>query len=242
MSITMSVMNKLFGGALKFVGGVGSGLIRGIGYKNIPRPGGLSGRLGGVVGSAGGGVLRAAGIATGKTAEKTGEKILNFAKKTYSNPGDIADNLGKKASKLGNFVKGAGADVANRAGTVGRGAVGLHRLTTKPVYKVDEAGELILKGGKPVLDRNLYNAFTGRRPRPLVGAGMEIAAIGLAVGIGLNQARDQLAHGFGPIHGYGEDRMADALSYDGVENSRSPIHNMGGTGDLVTALHANRHG
>jgi hypothetical protein len=87
------------------------------------------------------------------------------------------------------------------------------------------------------------NLFTGYQMRYGAAVGLEAAGIGLGV-LSASRAMDE-SDALGTIEGYNQATggMAPALSYDGdIGSQASGLMSMGGTGDLVTALHANRHG
>lgn len=187
-----------------------------------------------------GGVL--AGAAQGISGEKikgpggAASKISNIAGLGVGYTIRAGTKVAKAAAKYG-------AKVAPKVGSfVADNVSGLGA----PIAGIGKIGKGIFKGAfKSGGERTADNLFTGLSERgitkALVYGGFAAAALG---GMG-SSARNSVAD-FN-ITPYDERAgiAPDALSADGAisnPTSKMKLSDMGGTGDLVHALHANRHG
>lgn len=188
------------------------------------------------MGSVAGGVMNTAMGAALGMAEGAGMAV---APTSSSGLGHFA---GRQVGRLAGFAVGGAAYLTGTA------TIGLAKATPKILAGVgsvtagayQEARSVVHTLTKPV-PRTWDNLFTGRELYPSVSSGLQLGALALGVGLGLKRANDQIS--LGSIEIPEEEQLPEAMSYDGV-TYRTPTRmgDMGGTGDLVHAMHANRHG
>lgn len=122
----------------------------------------------------------------------------------------------------------------------------LHAVGETAVYNARKAKALgklgagVFNAATNKVPRGWENMFTGRELKAPVSAALQLGALALAIGTGLKRANDTMHLGTVERDDY---KQPDAMSYDGVTvKPPTNMGYMGGTGDLVHAMHANRHG